>query len=178
MAQQHHQNPSIPLARLSQRLPPLPLYIPMTEEPILLPHLSISTQIPYHDDPAEDEHTSSQPPGYEPMYDYLRSHQRISEVPTNRQCPNTPYLSIPEEQYRDESFVVTIIDGDSGQQPPSYNELYRQNEQERDRLMREFEIEGTPSEQLEEMVKWVVSMLLICFTVAFAGTAFNWGRPS
>lgn len=44
--------------------------------------------------------------------------------------------------------------------------------------MREFEIEGTPTEQTEEICKWVVAMLLVALTVACVGTAFNWGRPS
>ncbi|KAL2061370.1 hypothetical protein VTL71DRAFT_7643 [Oculimacula yallundae] len=175
--QQHHHDSSIPHSRLSQALPLLPLHLPMSE-PIELPHLSISTQIPYHDDPAEDGQSPSQPPGYEPMYDYLRSHQRASQAPTNHECPEPSNQSIPQEQYRDEPFVVTIDENDSTQlPPPSYNELYRQNEQERDRLMRQFDMDGTPAEQTEEMVKWVVAMLLICFTIAFAGTAFNWGRP-
>ncbi|KAG4432386.1 hypothetical protein IFR05_012136 [Cadophora sp. M221] len=178
MPQQHHRDPSIPHTRLSQTLPPLPQSLPMNDL-ILPPQLSISTQIPYHDDPADDEHSPSQPPGYEPMYDYLRSHQRVSLLPPDYECPNNSDQSIPQEQYHDEPFVVTIIEGDATQPPPpSYNELYRQNEQETDRLLRQFDMDGTPAEQTEELVKWVVAMLLICLTIAAVGTAFNWGRPN
>ncbi|KAH7327452.1 hypothetical protein BKA65DRAFT_510619 [Rhexocercosporidium sp. MPI-PUGE-AT-0058] len=177
MPQQHHHDPSIPHARLSQTLPPLPPSLPMNDL-ILPPQLSVSTQIPYHDDPADDEHSPSQPPGYEPMYDYLRSHQRIPLLPPDHECQNTSDQSIPPDQYHDEPFVVTILEGDTTQPPPpSYNELYRQNEQELDRLMRQFDMDGTPAEQTEELVKWVVAMLLICLSIAAVGTAFNWGRP-
>ncbi|PVH81296.1 hypothetical protein DL98DRAFT_171601 [Cadophora sp. DSE1049] len=175
---QHHRDPSIPHARLSQTLPPIPQSLPMNDL-IQAPQLSISTQIPYHDDPAEDEHSPSQPPGYEPMYDYLRSHQRISLPLPDYECPNTSEQSIPQDEYHDEPYVVTIIENDTTQPPPpSYNELYRQNEQEMDRLMRQFDMDGTPAEQTEELVKWVVAMLLICLTIAAVGTAFNWGRPT
>mgnify|MGYP003662602158 CR=1 FL=1 len=178
MPQQHHRDPSISHARLLQTLPPLPQSLPMNDL-VQTPQLSISTQIPYRDDPAEDEHSPSQPPGYEPMYDYLRSHQRVSLPLPVYECPNTPEQSIPQADYRDEPYVVTINENNTTQPPPpSYNELYRQNEQEMDRLMRQFDMDGTPAEQTEELVKWVVAMLLICLTIAAVGTAFNWGRPS
>lgn len=184
---QHHREPSIPHVRLSQPLPPLPLSLPMNDL-IPPPQLSISTQIPYHDDPSENallvaEHSPSQPPQYMPMYDYLRSHQqqRPSHLPPAYVCPipTSADPSIPQEAYRDEPFVVTIIEHDTTQPPPpSYNELYQENEREIQRLMRQFETEDTPTEQTEELVKWVVAMLLICLTIAAVGTAFNWGRPS
>jgi len=82
-----------------------------------------------------------------------------------------------QEPYRDEPFVVTILEEDDANAqppPPSYNELYRQHEIE----MRDFDTEDTPAEQTEELVKWVVAMLLICLTIAGVGTAFNWGRPT
>jgi hypothetical protein len=44
-------------------------------------------------------------------------------------------------------------------------------------LVREFDMDGSPAEQTEELVKWVVSMLLIALTIACVGTAFNWGKP-
>ncbi len=187
---QHHHEPSIPHIRLSQPLPPLPLSLPMND---LRPHpqLSISTQIPYHDDLSHDaqsvaEHSPSQPPQYMPMYDYLRSHQQQqqrqpSRLPPGYECPipTSTDPSIPQEAYRDEPFVVSIIEHDATQAPPpSYNELYQENEREMQRLMRQFETEATPAEQTEELVKWVVAMLLICLTIAAVGTAFNWGRPS
>lgn len=178
MPQQLHHDPSICPARLSQTLPPLPQYLPMNDLN-QTPQLSISTQIPYHDDLAEEEHSPSQPPGYEPMYDYLRSHQRISLPLPDYECSNTSEQSIPQAEYHDEPYVVTINENDTTQPPPpSYSELYRQNEQEMDRLMRQFDMDGTPAEQTEELVKWVVAMMLICLTIAAVGTAFNWGRPS
>lgn len=182
---------SIPQTRLTDPLPPLPLSDLQTH-----PQLTISTQIPYHDDPADDDitlatlqtHLRAQlsPPGYEPMYDYLRSQQR-PHINIHIQPPlYTPSQTSPnatQEPYRDEPFVVTILeeedeDVDASQPPPSYNELYHQHEMEMQRLVREFDTEDSPAEQTEELVKWVVAMLLVCLTIAGVGTAFNWGRPS
>lgn len=88
-----------------------------------------------------------------------------------------PLINVAEESYRDEPepFVVLIRDGDADE-PPSYNELYRQHEMEMEGLGAQLDNEETPAEQTEELVKWVVAMMLICLTVAGVGTAFNWGR--
>lgn len=111
------------------------------------------------------------------MYDYLRKRERARSeslhVPAYAAAnSNTPNETA--EPYRDEPFIVIIEDGgeDDGTQPPppSYNELYRQNEIEMETLMREFEIDGTPAEQSEELFKWVVAMLLVGLTVACVGT--------
>lgn len=84
-----------------------------------------------------------------------------------------------QDEYHDEPYIVTINENDTTQPPPpSYNELYRQNEQDMDSLLRQFDMDGTPAEQTEELVKWVVAMLLICLTIAAVGTALNWGRPN
>jgi hypothetical protein len=107
------------------------------------------------------------------MHDYLRARQQlIAQAPTcTRPNPNPQNAS--EEPYRDEPFVVTIVDpvDDASQPPPpSYNELYQQNEIEMENLMREFEIDGTPAEQTEMLYRWVVAMLLVALTVACVGT--------
>jgi hypothetical protein len=192
MANHHGTTTSITHARLTEALPPLPLSS--------TPQLTISTQIPYHDDPADDDitlatlqsHLRAQlsPPGYEPMYDYLRSQQRPTihiqiqpPVYAPSYVPRSRSAELVEERYRDEPFVVTILedqaeDADISQPPPpSYTELYRQHEIEMQRLVRDFDTEDSPAEQTEELVKWVVAMLLVCLTIAGVGTAFNWGRP-
>jgi len=187
--QHHRRTSSIPHTRLTEPLPPLPLSELQVQPQV---QLTISTQIPYHDDPAEDDITLAtlqaqlraqlSPPGYEPMYDYLRSQQRpqhqihIQIQPPIYTTSNAP-RGVMQEPYRDEPFVVTILEEDDANAqppPPSYNELYRQHEIE----MRDFDTEDTPAEQTEELVKWVVAMLLICLTIAGVGTAFNWGRPT
>lgn len=108
------------------------------------------------------------------MHDYLRARQQMTaQVPTCTH-PNSNPPNASEEPYRDEPFVVTIIDSvedDASQPPPpSYDELYQQNEIEMENLMREFEIDGTPAEQTEMLCKWVVAMLLVALTVACVGT--------
>lgn len=176
MVNQHRRQTSIPRVRLRQPLPPLPL--PLDDIP---PRLSIATQIPYRDDPEnEDEEdflsarSPSQPPRYEPMHDYLRSRQQM--IPQAPICPsNTNERSSSEEPYRDEPFVVTILDlGEDASQPPppSYNDLYRQNEAAMENLLQEFDVDGTPAEQTEMLCKWIVAMLLVALTVACVGTVY------
>lgn len=182
MANHHQRTTSVPHVRLTQPLPPLPLNDIHIPPP---PRLSIATQIPYRDDPEEEEEellsarSPSQPPRYEPMYDYLRSRaasQSQSQSINLHLPPNVSVnLNLPnptEEPYRDEPFVITIVDevAEGELPPPSYNELYRQNDIEMETLMREFEIDGTPAEQTEEICKWVVAMLLVALTVACVGT--------
>ncbi|KAI9051777.1 hypothetical protein LZ554_004044 [Drepanopeziza brunnea f. sp. 'monogermtubi'] len=139
------------------------------------------------------------PPKYEPMFDYLRSRPQPPFPPSpsfprqsphqqpHRQCPgpiSASAVSIPYRDNPDGPFVVDITtdtdadaDGDAGQPPPpSYEDLYWQYEADARRLMRQFDMDTSPAEQTEELVKWVVAMLLICLTVAAVGTAFNWGR--
>lgn len=207
MADQHNESDSqatpdtIPHPRSSEDLPALP-----SRNGQASPQLSITTQLPYHDDPNNDDinlatlqahlRTQLSPPGYEPMYDYLRSQQRPQDY---AQMSGQPPLYTPseahsspvrvQEPYRDEPFVVNIegswdggddsegAGGDGEVRPPSYLELYRQHEAEMRRLANEFDTDGSPTEQAEELVKWVVAMLLVCLTVAGVGTAFNWGRP-
>jgi hypothetical protein len=196
MASHHRRQISIPVVRLSQPLPPLPSPSPAPNQALPLnnfpPQLSISTQIPYRDDPSdEDEEVAdsaqSLPPCYEPMYDYLRSQRRPpTALDLAAPCPSNTNPEPPLEPYRDEPFIVQILSSPSspssaGPPPPSYHELYTQNENEMEmqlqNLVREFDMDGSPAEQTEELVKWVVSMLLIALTIACVGTAFNWGKP-
>jgi hypothetical protein len=185
MPNQHQRTPSIIThTRLTEPLPSLPL--PFNERH---PQLSIATQLPYRDDPAQDNISLADlqtqlrsPPGYEPMFDYLRSHQGLNIRPPIYIPSIHPTLlagNESEEPYRDEPFVVHIVEEaeDIAQPPPSYHELYRQHEIDMMRLQREFDTDGTPAEQVEELVKWVVAMLMLCLTIAGVGTALNWGRP-
>jgi len=121
------------------------------------------------------------------MYDYLRSQRRPTPaLNLAAPCPPNTDPEPPLEPYRDEPFIVQILSSPSspssaGPPPPSYHELYTQNENEMEmqlqNLVREFDMDGSPAEQTEELVKWVVSMLLIALTIACVGTAFNWGKP-
>lgn len=183
----HRRTPSIPNTRLSQPLPPLPL--PLNDLP---------PPIPYRDEPEAVENEGetgeveanqaealpSEPPEYQPMYDYLRSHQ-LRNSPAPEYCPTPGNLRImtgpppPFAPYRDEPepFVVEIDADTSQPPPPSYTDLYREHEIEMQNLERTLEAEGDPIERTEDICKWVVAMLLITLTVASVGTAFNWGRP-
>ncbi|KAN0091796.1 hypothetical protein V8E51_017643 [Hyaloscypha variabilis] len=168
---------SLPHNSLSRPLPPLP--------PRRTHALSIS--IPYHDDPdaeeieievREDLQTQRSPPGYEPMYDYLRS-QQSNPLNALQNCqPNIPQPS-SQVPYRDVPFIITITDtdGDTISPPPSYHEIYNPSEIEMRDLLRTYELDGTPAEQTEEICKWLVAMLLIALTIVAVGLAFNWGQP-
>jgi hypothetical protein len=169
---------SVPHISLSRPLPPLP--------PRRTHALSIS--IPYHDDPDIEEveaevlenlQTQRSPPGYEPMYDYLRSQQSNPRIPIPNCQPNTSQTSI-QLPYRDQPFIITITDtdGDTVSPPPSYHDIYNPSEMEMRDLLRNYELDGTPAEQTEEICKWLVAMLLIALTIVGVGTAFNWGQPS
>ncbi|TVY51639.1 hypothetical protein LCER1_G006165 [Lachnellula cervina] len=180
----HRRTSSVSHTRLSQPLPPLPL--PLNDLP------------PYRDDPepAEEEaeegteHVGtnqtealpSEPPEYQPMYDYLRAHQ-LRHPPLPEPCPvaesvQVPVALPPFEPYRDEPDEPFVVDIDTSQPPPpSYNDLYREHAMEMQNLERTLDAEGDPIERTEDICKWVVAMLLITLTVASVGTAFNWGRP-
>jgi hypothetical protein len=186
----HHQtSSSLSQTRLLQSLPPVPL-----------PQLNIPPPQIYLDEPesADDdepvgdnirmEPTSSSrpsdPPQYQPMYDYLRSRQVTSaNPPAYGSSPNANGMRIVtdpaptlQEPYRDEPFVISV---DSSPPPPSYQEIFRQHEIEMDNMQRALarEVDGDPAEQTEDIYKWIVAMLLIVLTIACVGTAFNWGRP-
>ncbi|TVY89985.1 hypothetical protein LAWI1_G005842 [Lachnellula willkommii] len=173
----HRRTSSVSHTRLSQPLPPLPL--PLNDLPA------------YRDDPepAEEdveegtEHVGanqtealpSEPPEYQPMYDYLRAHQ-LRNPPLPEPCSvsdsvQVPIAPPPFEPYRDEPDEPFVPP------PPSYNDLYREHEMEMQNLERALDAEGDPIERTEDLCKWVVAMLLITLTVASVGTAFNWGRP-
>jgi len=172
--------------RLSQPLPPLPL-------PLLLSDLPA-----YRDDPEPSEEEGeegaervgadqaealpSEPPEYQPMYDYLRAHQlRHPPLPEPYSVSDSlqvPIAPPPFEPYRDEPDEPFVVEIDTSQPPPpSYNDLYREHEIEMQILERTLDAEGDPVESTEDICKWVVAMLLITLTVASVGTAFNWGRP-
>ncbi|KAJ8058921.1 hypothetical protein OCU04_011906 [Sclerotinia nivalis] len=172
----HHPLTSIPRARLTQSLPPLP-----EEDTIPL--------APYHDDPADDEIAEviegiegnqanmNEPPEYEPMHDYLASRvRRLSQMwpPEYESSLQDHTNDIPlqyQEPYRDDPFIITI---DSNQPPPpSYEALY---------IQRQAELEMLNDEDLdighaEDVCKWLVSMILITLTIIAVGFAFNWGHP-
>jgi hypothetical protein len=186
----HRRSSSVLQTRLSQSLPPVPL-----------PEINIPPPTIYRDEPdsavEDDESTGdgirlevtsssrpSDPPQYQPMYDYLRSKQVTSaNPPAYGASPNSSALQIItdptptlHEPYRDEPFIVSI---DSSPPPPSYQEIFRQHEIEMDSMSRVVAMESDvdPAEQTEDIYKWIVAMLLIILTIACVGTAFNWGRP-
>ena len=171
---------SVTHVRLTQPLPPLPKRKPQP--------LAIS--IPYHDDPAEDEaselealQTQPSPPAYLPMHDYLRSRQQQPESSASySDCQPLPQASAPpQEPYRDQPFIITITDHETGEtSPPPYIEIYTPNDIEMRNLLllQDNDIEGTAAEHSEMICKWIVAMLLVALTIAGVGTAFNWGQPS
>jgi hypothetical protein len=71
--------------------------------------------------------------------------------------------------------VITIDHDLSQPPPPSYEELYveDQNRRELQSLVREFDVDSAPA---EEICKFIFAMLLIALTVACVGTAFHWGK--
>ncbi|KAI9642429.1 hypothetical protein NHQ30_009234 [Ciborinia camelliae] len=173
----HHPSTSISRARLTQSLPPLP------EEDAV--HLA-----PYHDDPADDEVDTviegidgnqanmNEPPGYEPMHDYLASRvRRISQMrPPEYESSSLDHThDIPlqhQEPYRDDPFIITI---DPNQPPPpSYEALYIQTRAGLDILNDEIDPDIGHA---EDICKWLVSMVLITLTIVAVGFAFNWGHP-
>jgi len=177
----HQRSDSVPQARLTQPLPPLPR--DDASSPSIIQ--------PYHDDPAEQEQEEEQiaidstdlhdPPRYEPMHDYLanRALQISRMLPLQYASSAEPpqYIPLlPQEPYRDEPFIISI---DASQPPPpSYDTLYQQHESEMENLFRTLSMEDNDSNSAEDICKWIVSMLLIALTVAGVGTAFNWGHPS
>src|SRR6266536_1035332 len=178
----HRRSTSISQLRLSQPLPSLPLND-------ISPQVSNALQPSYLDVAEEDEgdepsplpsppteQSQPQPPDYEPMHDYLRKQQRPTIHPPQYECTNERISLPPLEPYQDEPFIVTIEA--SQPPPPSYDELCEEHQQELQRLIRQFDMDESPAELSEDVMKWVVAMLLICLTVACVGTAFNWGRPS
>ena len=170
---------SVPHTSLARPLPPLP--------PRRTQKLSIS--IPYRDDPENEEvedevlenlQTQRSPPGYEPMYDYLRSQQQSNPRNALPNCQNDTARTSIQVPYRDEPFIITITDtdGETVSPPPSYNDIFTPNEIEMRNLLQHYELDGTPAEETEEICKWLVAMLLIALTIVGMGTAFNWGQPT
>lgn len=180
----HNQDPTIPSCRLAQPLPPLPFpqSPSLEEQPLIALKDSQESSIQY----AQTSETLVEvapPPGYTPMYDYLRSQQR-QQPPLILRASNVPPICMEGIQmtYRDDPspFIVQI---DSAQAPPpSYNDLYtsREEQEEADmqRLIRVFDDNGSPAEQSEQVFIWVISMVMIALTVVAMGTVFNWGQPS
>lgn len=173
----HHPSTSISRARLTQSLPPLP-----GEDAVPIE--------PYHDDPADDEDTEdgegmegnqtdmNDPPGYEPMHDYLVSRvRRLAQMrpPEYALSSQDHTHDIPlqhQEPYRDDPFIITI---DPNQPPPpSYEALYIQTQRELEILNEEIDPDISHA---EDVCKWLVSMILITLTIIAVGFAFNWGHP-
>lgn len=173
----HRPSTSISRARLTQSLPPLPQD---NSVPLL----------PYHDDPAEDEVAevieeiegnladTNEPPGYEPMHDYLASRvHRLSQMraPEYELSSQNHTHDIPlqhQEPYRDDPFIITI---DPNQPPPpSYEALYIQTQTDLEILNDELDPDIGHA---EDICKWLVSMILITLTIVAVGFAFNWGHP-
>lgn len=173
----HQSSSSISRARLTQSLPPLP------QEDEIPP-------VPYHDDPGDDEiaevmegiegnqGNTNEPPGYEPMHDYLASRvRRLAqmrppeyEVSSQDQTNDIPLQH--QEPYRDDPFIITI---DPNQPPPpSYEALYIQTQTALEILNGEQDPE---TGHAEDICKWMVSMILITLTIIAVGFAFNWGHP-
>jgi len=178
MANQQSET-SVPHITISRPLPPLP--------PRRAHALSIS--IPYHDDPEIEEIQAEvlenllaerSPPGYEPMYDYLRSQQRSNSQNPLPNCPQNTSQTSSQLPYRDQPFIITITDtdGETNSPPPSYHDIYNPSEIEMRDLLRNYDLDGTRSEQTEEICKWLVAMMLITLTIVGVGTALNWGQPS
>lgn len=181
----HRRSRSVSVDRLSQSLPPLPGS----------PHgIAFRILEPYQDEPAqeprsgdeEDESKAvtasstpdSQPPEYEPMYDYLRSKTpEAPEIygisPPHGQCPIAG--PVPQEPYRDEPFEEPV---DDSQPPPPYRDLYRERDRDIELANLERELgltHSNPREQAEDIFKWLVAMLIIFLTLGAVGTAFNVG---
>lgn len=170
---------SVPHALLARPLPPLPPR--RTQTP--------SISIPYRDDPESEEvevevldnlEAQRSPPGYEPMYDYLRSQQQSHPRNGLPNCQHNNAQTSMQVPYRDEPFIITITDteGETICPPPSYHDIFNSNAIEMRNLLGHYELEGTPAEETEEICKWLVAMLLIALTIVAVGTAFNWGRPT
>ncbi|CCD49161.1 hypothetical protein BofuT4_P030370.1 [Botrytis cinerea T4] len=151
----HHPSTSISRARLTQSLPPLP-----GEDAVPIE--------PYHDDPADDEDTEdgegmegnqtdmNEPPGYEPMHDYLVSRvRRLAQMrpPEYALSSQDHTHDIPlqhQEPYRDDPFIITI---DPNQPPPpSYEALYIQTQRELEILNEEIDPDISHA---EDVCKWL-----------------------
>lgn len=81
-----------------------------------------------------------------------------------------------EEVYRDEPFVIAIEHDLSQPPPPSYEELYIEDQNRRELQVLAGDVDvDVEGHSAEEVCKFVVAMLLFALTVACAGTAFHWG---
>lgn len=210
MANQRRSS-SISIARRSQQLPPLPLsdlpplntnIVPYRDDPedesrteqLLIEHKhepqplsnSLSTSPPT---------LECKPPDYEPMYDYLRSHHRLDIVlPTSYLTTTTlssshPSITLPNEPYQDEPFIITVdpdaspyADAEDGPRsqppPPSYDASEQERQQYRAMgggmmlTAASVDVEGNHA---EDVCKFLAAMVLIALTVGVVGTAFSWG---
>ncbi|RDL31071.1 uncharacterized protein BP5553_09860 [Venustampulla echinocandica] len=183
----HRRSRSVSVVRLSQSLPPLP------GSPDAI---AFQTLAPYRDEPEQEQQSGedeedeskamttprapdSQPPEYEPMYDYLRSKTPEAPQAYGTSPPHGLCLVVgpaPQEPYRDEPLQEP--DDDSQHPPPSYQDLYRERERdiELGNLERELGLaDSDPQEQVEDIFKWLVAMLIIILTLAAVATAFNVG---
>lgn len=148
------------------------------------------------------EQGQSQPPDYQPTYDYLRSlalHQQTRSARHTSPTSNTflspssrthnpslymPYSDSATSDDRHLSIITlsplspTGIRPSSPGEPPSYEELYLQhpcpNQQTRLlELVRELDNESNIA---EEVCKFLMGLGFIILTVLVIGLIFNWGR--
>ncbi|TQS33189.1 hypothetical protein Golomagni_06473 [Golovinomyces magnicellulatus] len=142
-------------------------------------------------------------PSYEPMHDYLRR-QHALFMPTTlilatpMTIPTTTTIqpeltahsissppSLTSSSRSDEPFLIDISDAST---PPSYDNIHHsQHEVEmqtfwgitgdlEETVMVEQEEEDDDNLLIEDLVKWVLVMLMISLTIAFIGTLLDWGR--
>ncbi|RKF80773.1 hypothetical protein GcM1_190030 [Golovinomyces cichoracearum] len=145
-------------------------------------------------------------PSYEPMHDYLRRQHAlfkptiliratpmkiptaisIQPVQTGHSMSTPPSLSLSSSRSH-EPLLIDIFDVSTP--PPSYDNIHHsQNEMEMQTFwgitgglegetsMEEQEDDDDDNLPIEDLVKWVVVMLMISLTIAFIGTLLDWGR--
>ncbi|KAI6246737.1 hypothetical protein HI914_04633 [Erysiphe necator] len=152
---------------------------------------------PYRDDPTDEEDVKTQTntelplPSYEPMHDYLRRQNArfiaTVEAATSSYPRTDPTSHSPSPSFTYEPFLINLEDSEVP--PPSYDVLHQQHDYELQPLTGFFMNEGGDTFieeeddqeedsglQFEDLVKWVIVMLMISLMVAFIGTLFDWGR--
>ncbi|RKF53986.1 hypothetical protein OnM2_100023 [Erysiphe neolycopersici] len=150
---------------------------------------------PYQDNLLDEENVKTLAssdkllPSYEPMHDYLRrknAHFMTTVEPSTlfRQLSDTAFLP-PPIAYTDEPFLISLDDHPEAL-PPAYDNLHHQHEYELQSLQgffmngvdetiteEEDDQEEDPGLQFEDLVKWVLVMLMISLMVTFIGTLFG-----
>ncbi|POS85839.1 hypothetical protein EPUL_005224 [Erysiphe pulchra] len=159
--------------------------------------IGIESLKPYQDNPLDEEDVKTPTgtdiplPNYEPMHDYLRRQNArfmttVESSTLSRPFPDNNYHP-PSPYYTDEPFLINLDDTEAP--PPSYDILHQQHDYELQSLRgffmnggvdafieEEDDQEDDTGLQFEDLVKWVIVMLMISLIVAFVGTLFDWGR--